>query len=82
MEAPPPMPPDGDVITGPHYIIAIIVTTVLAVLITWLRMYVRIFMSRNPGWDDYTMFAASVSYIFAEPTGLLLADKLMHSSSP
>ena len=34
--------------------------TVLAVLIAWLRMYTRMFVSRNTGWDDWTMFAASV----------------------
>ena len=53
-------PPDGDVILSNHYIAGISVMTVLAVLIAWLRMYTRIFVSRNIGWDDWTMFAASV----------------------
>lgn len=53
-------PPDGDVILSNHYIIGIIVMTVLAVLIAWLRMYTRIFVSGNTGWDDWTMFTASV----------------------
>ncbi|KAG8533587.1 uncharacterized protein KY384_001327 [Bacidia gigantensis] len=60
MEAPLPVPPDGDVITGPRYMAAMITITVIAVLIAWLRMYVRFFVSHNPGWDDYTMFAASL----------------------
>ena len=62
MEQPPPIPPEGDVISGPRYMAAIAATTVVAVLIAWLRMYVRVFMSRNVGWDDYTMFVASVSF--------------------
>lgn len=53
-------PPDGDVILSNRYIVAIAVMTFLAVLIAWLRMYTRIFVSRNTGWDDWTMFAASV----------------------
>ncbi|CAF9921612.1 hypothetical protein IMSHALPRED_005218 [Imshaugia aleurites] len=53
-------PPDGDVILSNHYIIGIIVMTVLAVLIAWLRMYTRIFVSGNTGWDDWTMFTASI----------------------
>ena len=53
-------PPDGDVIVSNRYIVAISVMTILAVLTVWLRMYTRIFVSRNRGWDDWTMFAASV----------------------
>ena len=53
-------PHDGDVILSTHYIAVIIVITILAVLIAWLRMYTRIFVSRNAGWDDWTMFTASV----------------------
>ncbi len=53
-------PPDGDVSLSNRYIAGIAVMTVLAVSIAWLRMYTRIFVSRNTGWDDWTMFAASV----------------------
>lgn len=53
-------PPGGDVILSNHYIAGISVMTVLAVLIAWLRMYTRMFVSRNTGWDDWTTFAASV----------------------
>lgn len=53
-------PPGGDVILSNHYIAGLSVMTVLAVLIAWLRMYIRMFVSRNTGWDDWTMFAASV----------------------
>ena len=56
-------PPDGDIILSDHYIAGITVMTVLAVLIAWLRMYTRIFVSRNTGPDDWTMFAASVRWI-------------------
>ena len=73
-----PPPPDGDVILSNGFIAGIVVMTVLAVLIAWLRMYTRIFVSRNTGWDDWTMFAASVrqtlfsssySYFVQEVTG-------------
>jgi len=53
-------PTDGDVILSNHYIGGITGMTVVAVLIAWLRMYTRIFVSRNTGWDDWTMFVASV----------------------
>ena len=54
-------PASGDVVASDHHIAAIAILTVLAVSIAWLRLYTRIFVSHNPGWDDWTMFAASVS---------------------
>ena len=56
-------PPDGDVILGNRFVAGVVVMTVLAVFIAWLRMYTRVFVSRNAGWDDWTMFAASVRWI-------------------
>ena len=53
-------PPDGDVILSNGFIAGIAVMTIVAVLMAWLRMYVRIAVSHNTGWDDWTMFAASV----------------------
>ena len=53
-------PPDGDVILSNGFIAGMVVMTVLAVSTVWLRMYTRIFVSRNTGWDDWTMLAASV----------------------
>ena len=53
-------PLDGDVVLSDHYIAAIVVMTVVAVLIAWLRIYTRMFVSHNTGWDDWVMFAASV----------------------
>lgn len=53
-------PASGDIILSDRYIAAIGVLTVLAVSVAWLRMYTRIFVLHNPGWDDWTMFAASV----------------------
>ena len=60
MSSPIPPPPDGDVIQSEGYMAGIITLTVAAVLIAWLRMYVRTFVSQNVGWDDYIMFAASL----------------------
>lgn len=53
-------PPDGDVILSNGFIAGIAIMTVLAVSTVWLRMYNRIFVSRNAGSDDWTMLAASV----------------------
>lgn len=38
----------------------IIIMTIVAVAVAWLRMYTRAFVSRNLWWDDWTMFVASV----------------------
>ena len=57
-------PPDGDVIRSGRYEGGIIAMTVLAFCVVQLRMYTRIFMSRNTGWDDWIMFAASVNHLF------------------
>lgn len=38
----------------------IILMTIIAVLIAWLRMYTRAIVSYNVGWDDWIMFAVSV----------------------
>lgn len=43
------------------YMAAIIATTVVAVLIAWLRMYTRIYVSRNAWWDDWVMLIATMS---------------------
>ncbi|KAF2113572.1 hypothetical protein BDV96DRAFT_601066 [Lophiotrema nucula] len=51
------LPPDTDHRHG--FMTAIITVTVLSVVIAWLRMYTRIFLSQNAWWDDYIMFAAS-----------------------
>jgi hypothetical protein len=38
----------------------LIVTTALALITFALRMYVRLRIVKNIGWDDYTMIAATV----------------------
>lgn len=57
-------PIGGDVILSNRYIAGITAMTILAVSTAWLRMYTRIFVSHNTGWDDWTMFAASVRWDF------------------
>ncbi|PVH91859.1 hypothetical protein DM02DRAFT_544973 [Periconia macrospinosa] len=37
----------------------IITMTVLSVVIAWLRVYTRIFISRNVWWDDWVMLAST-----------------------
>lgn len=53
-------PPDGDHDLRGHYMAGIIVLTIIAVSIAWLRLYVRAFVSHNLWWDDWSMFVASV----------------------
>lgn len=53
-------PPDGDQDLRGHYMAGIIVITIIAVSIAWLRLYVRVLVSHNLWWDDWTMFVASV----------------------
>ena len=45
---------------GPGYMAATITVAGVAVATVWLRMYARIFVARKTGWDDWTMFVASV----------------------
>jgi hypothetical protein len=40
---------------GPNIIIATAITTVVALVTVLARFYVRVFIIRNVGWDDYTM---------------------------
>ncbi|KAJ5483430.1 hypothetical protein N7530_002676 [Penicillium desertorum] len=44
-----------DVNQGPRIIIATAITTVAALITVLARFYVRVFLIRNVGWDDYTM---------------------------
>ena len=50
----------ADIILSGHFIAGIIVATTLAVSVAWLRMYTRACVSHQSGWDDWTMFVASV----------------------
>ena len=54
------LPPDGDHDLRGHYMAGIIVVTIIAVLIVWLRFYIRAFVSCNLWWDDWIMLVASV----------------------
>ncbi|KAF2650087.1 hypothetical protein K491DRAFT_683314 [Lophiostoma macrostomum CBS 122681] len=49
-----PLPPDTDYRRA--YMAAIIVVTVIAIMVAWLRMYTRIVLSKNVWWDDWIMF--------------------------
>ncbi|ROV93379.1 hypothetical protein VMCG_08403 [Cytospora schulzeri] len=51
------IPPDHDYRHA--YMAAIITITVVAVLIAWMRMYTRLYISRNCWWDDWIMLIAT-----------------------
>ncbi|KAL8833478.1 MAG: hypothetical protein Q9170_004252 [Blastenia crenularia] len=59
-------PPDGDVDLRGRFMAGIIVMTVIAVMFAWLRLFTRVFVSHNPWWDDWAMFAASLITIVAD----------------
>ncbi|KAJ5570964.1 hypothetical protein N7535_004624 [Penicillium sp. DV-2018c] len=44
-----------DINQGPRILIATAITTVAALTVVLARFYVRIFLIRNVGWDDYAM---------------------------
>jgi hypothetical protein len=44
-----------DINQGPRIIVATAVTTAAALIVVLARFYVRIFLIRNVGWDDYAM---------------------------
>ena len=58
-EIPNPLPPDVD--HRFEYMGGIIAITVVSCMIVWVRMYTRLVISRNAGWDDWIMFASTVS---------------------
>jgi hypothetical protein len=60
----PPLPSNPNEDAGPEILGAVLSTTSLAVLVLFARFYVRVFMVRALGWDDYTMGLA----------GLLVSD--------
>lgn len=53
------IPPDDDYRYA--YMAGIITATVVAILIAWIRMYTRMYISHNVWWDDWIMFIATVS---------------------
>lgn len=53
------IPPDDDYRYA--YMAGIITATIVAVLISWVRMYTRMYISHNLWWDDWVMFIATVS---------------------
>ncbi|KAK0648212.1 hypothetical protein B0T16DRAFT_113643 [Cercophora newfieldiana] len=58
--APTDTPPaGGDVDRGPVILAVTIVTTVLALIVVALRIWVRLKIVKNVGWDDYTIIGAS-----------------------
>jgi len=53
-----PVPPNED--QGPVILGATLTVTIAALITMLTRLYVRIFMLRHTGWDDYVMIAAMV----------------------
>ena len=57
---PMPPPPGGDQNRGPDTYGANIPTAILSTGFVLARMYVRIFVIHNVGWDDHTIVLAQV----------------------
>ena len=56
-----------DVNKGPQILWVIAMTTSLALIVVAMRLYVRIWMLRSAGFDDYFILAAMVNPILPEP---------------
>ncbi|KAK3326631.1 hypothetical protein B0H66DRAFT_166523 [Apodospora peruviana] len=56
-------PPDGDVNKGPMVLALTIVSTILALVAVGMRLFARITVVRNVGWDDYTIVGAAAMAI-------------------
>lgn len=67
------IPPDDDYRYA--YMAGIITATIVAVLISWIRMYTRIYISHNTWWDDWVMFIATVSDDKRLCPGILTQEK-------
>lgn len=50
-----PAPPGGNQTKAPSLLVSTIFTTLLALIVVIMRMYARIAVISNVGWDDYTI---------------------------
>ena len=55
-----PPPPGGDHSKARQLLASIVFSTILALIAVLLRMYARVKLIRNVGWDDYTIVTAMV----------------------
>lgn len=53
-----------DVNKGPQILGAIVTTTILALIVVAMRLYVRIWMLRSASFDDYFIIAGMVNPVF------------------
>ena len=60
MDAIPP-PPDGDVSRAAVVSVPTVVTAIIAVILTGLRLYVRLKILKRLDWDDFFNVLAAVS---------------------
>ena len=61
MPPPGPPPPDGDVSRAYAVAIPTILTTIIAAILTALRLYVRMRLLKRLEWDDFFNVLAMVS---------------------
>ena len=60
-------PSEGDVSKGPALITAICVVVAVTLIVVLLRCSVRVWITRNIWWDDWTIILAMVSLISVMP---------------
>ena len=60
-----PVPPGGDQRHGYILLVPAIIIFILSALAVVARLYVRLHIRPKLGWDDYTMFAAFVDYLYS-----------------
>jgi hypothetical protein len=55
-------PPDDDINKGPLVLALCTVTTSVALIAVGTRIFVRVRIVKNVGWDDYTILGAMVTF--------------------
>lgn len=64
MEKPKAPPTGGDHNKGPSLLAVSLTSTVVAMILTALRLFGRAFIVHQVGWDDFTIAIAAVRAIF------------------
>lgn len=65
----PKLPPtEGDRDRGASLLAVVISTSLLSTVIVLLRLYTRIKVIHNLGWDDYTIIVAQVMRLLLDST--------------
>ena len=72
-------PSEGDINKGPALIIVLCVVVAVALIVVLLRCSVRLWITKNIWWDDWTIILATVSSTSFIPTDTDTIQTLIYS---